>query len=120
VLASDLAASGSVESNEQAWRAHIRSCIETALPVLSYVPFTVITEGIYDMTPDHQPIVFEVGGENGLWVAAGFSGHGFMMAPAIGRMVAEAIAGSRHDPLLEQLHLGRFALGAVETETAVV
>ncbi len=120
VLASDLSASGSVEANEQAWRAHIRSSIEQALPVLSFVPFGVVAEGIYDMTPDHQPIVCEVGDEEGLWVAAGFSGHGFMMAPVIGRMVAEAICENRIDPLAEQLHLSRFAKGAVETETAVV
>jgi sarcosine oxidase subunit beta len=120
VLASDLAASGSVETNEQAWRAHIRTCIEQTLPVLSYVPFGVVAEGIYDMTPDHQPIVGEVGDEEGLWVAAGFSGHGFMLAPVIGRMVAEAVCDNRIDPLVEQLRLARFAEGAVETETAVV
>ncbi|MGN6798073.1 MAG: NAD(P)/FAD-dependent oxidoreductase, partial [Gaiellaceae bacterium] len=120
VLASDLTATGNVEANEQAWRAHIRSSIEQALPILSFVPFGVVAEGIYDMTPDHQPIVCEVGGDEGLWVAAGFSGHGFMMAPVIGRMVAEAICENRIDPLLEQLHLRRFARGSVETETAVV
>jgi sarcosine oxidase subunit beta len=120
VLAADLTASGSVEANEQEWRTHVRSTIEQALPVLSFVPFGVVAEGIYDMTPDHQPIVCEVGDEEGLWVAAGFSGHGFMMAPVIGRMVAEAICEKRIDPLLEQLHLGRFAEGAVEMERAIV
>ena len=120
VLASDLAASGEAETNAQAWRAHIRSCIERTLPLLTFVSFSVIAEGSYDMTPDHQPIVSTVGERNDLWVAAGFSGHGFMMAPAIGRMVSEAIVENRHDPLLAQLELGRFATGAVEAETAVV
>jgi len=120
VLASDLAASGEAETNAQAWRAHIRSCIERTLPLLTFVSFSVIAEGSYDMTPDHQPIVSAVGERKGLWVAAGFSGHGFMMAPAIGRMVSEAIVENRHDPLLAQLELGRFATGAVEAETAVV
>ena len=103
-----------------AWRAHIRSCIERALPLLTFVSFSVIAEGSYDMTPDHQPIVCEVGEHARLWVAAGFSGHGFMMAPAVGRMVAEAIVESHFDPLLEQLHLARFVNGTLEAETAVV
>ena len=120
LLASDLAASGAAETNVQAWRAHIRSCIERVLPLLTYVSFSVIAEGSYDMTPDHQPIVCEVGDQAGLWVAAGFSGHGFMMAPAIGRMVSEAIVESKVDPLLEQLQLDRFAEGTLEAETAVV
>jgi sarcosine oxidase subunit beta len=72
------------------------------------------------MTPDHQPIVCDVSDRGGLWVAAGFSGHGFMMAPAIGRMVSEAIIDGRRDPLLDQLHLKRFADGTVDPETAVV
>ena len=72
------------------------------------------------MTPDHQPIVCPVGEAGGLWVAAGFSGHGFMMAPAVGRMVAEAIAEGRRDPLLDQLELRRFDAGEVEAELAVV
>jgi sarcosine oxidase subunit beta len=120
VLASDLAASGDADANADAWRAHIRSCIERTLPLLTFVSFSVIAEGSYDMTPDHQPVVCAVGEQEGLWAAAGFSGHGFMMAPAIGRMVSEAIAESRHDPLLAELHLDRFASGTVEAETAVV
>jgi sarcosine oxidase subunit beta len=120
VLASDLAARGPAESNATSWRAHIRSCIEEALPLLSFVSFSVIAEGAYDMTPDHQPIVCPVGEDEGLWVAAGFSGHGFMMAPAIGRMVAEAVVGIRQDPLLAELELRRFERGGVVEETAVV
>ncbi|MEM4748964.1 MAG: FAD-binding oxidoreductase, partial [Thermosphaera sp.] len=37
--------------------------------------------GYYDMTPDHHPIIGPIREINGLYVAAGFSGHGFMMAP---------------------------------------
>src|SRR5207237_1102819 len=42
--------------------------------------------GLYEMTPDYQPLIGPL--QSGLWVAAGFSGHGFMMAPAVGRWLA--------------------------------
>ena len=46
-------------------------------------------------------------GHEGLWLAAGFSGHGFMMAPAVGRRVAEALAGAARDPLLRHFSFER-------------
>jgi sarcosine oxidase subunit beta len=77
-----------------------------------------VVEGFYDVTPDHQPFVAPV--ENGLWVAAGFSGHGFMIAPAVSRIVADALVGGRHDPALESFALDRFARGALAPEIQVV
>ena len=60
--------------------------------MLEYVTYPVVVEGFYDVTPDHQPVIGPVSEHDGLWVAAGFSGHGFMIAPAVGRIVAEARA----------------------------
>ena len=45
--------------------------------------------GLYDMTPDAHPIIGPVG--EGLYAACGFSGHGFMQSPAVGRAVAEEL-----------------------------
>jgi sarcosine oxidase, subunit beta len=45
--------------------------------------------GLYDMTPDAHPIIGPVG--DGLYAACGFSGHGFMQSPAVGRAVAEEL-----------------------------
>jgi sarcosine oxidase subunit beta len=42
-------------------------------------------------------------------VAAGFSGHGFMLAPAIGETVAREIAGLAVDLPIEQFSLARFS-----------
>ena len=53
----------------------------------------MIVSGEYDVTPDRQPILGPVPGHDGLYVAAGFSGHGFMIAPAVGRIVADAVVG---------------------------
>jgi sarcosine oxidase subunit beta len=119
VLASDLAAKGSTENQPQ-WRGHIRSCVEAMLPQLTYVTFPLLVEGFYDMTPDRQAIVAPVSDDGALWVAAGFSGHGFMLAPAIGRIVSEAMIDGRRDPLLNDLALSRFDRGTLDTESRIV
>ena len=49
--------------------------------------------GLYDMTPDAHPIVGRVA--EGVYAACGFSGHGFMQSPAVGRALAEQIVGSQ-------------------------
>jgi sarcosine oxidase, subunit beta len=48
--------------------------------------------GAYDMTPDARPLLGEIPGVPGLVVAAGFSGMGFKIAPAVGEGIAELIA----------------------------
>ena len=106
VLSSDLAARGDA-SQRETWRANVRTGIEELLPALAYVSFPVLVHGEYDVTPDHQPILGRVG--DGLYVAAGFSGHGFMIAPAVARLIADAVTGEPAGEALEVLDLARFA-----------
>ena len=47
--------------------------------------------GIYDVTPDWEPAIGRVPGTEHVYVAAGFSGHGFKLAPAVGRSIAELV-----------------------------
>jgi len=56
--------------------------------------------GIFGMVFDFVPVVGRVPGQDGLWVAGGYSGHGNVLGFASGRLVARAILGDR-DPLLE-------------------
>ncbi|HEY7179640.1 MAG TPA: FAD-dependent oxidoreductase [Gaiella sp.] len=118
VLASDLAADGDPDGNASAWRAHVKETARRLVPVLEYVTYPIVVEGYYDVTPDHQPVVAPV--EDGLWVAAGFSGHGFMIAPAVGRIVADALLAGRPDPALECFALDRFARGSLAPELQIV
>lgn len=106
VLASDLAARGD-EAQQPHWRAHVKTMIERLLPVLTYVSFPLLVRGEYDMTPDHQPILGQV--DEGVFVAAGFSGHGFMIAPAVARIIADVVVDGEADPALAALDAGRFA-----------
>ena len=67
--------------------------------------------GAYDVTPDSYPILDRVGPE-GLFVAVGFSGHGFKLSPEVGRLVAEHVATDRRPEWLEPLRASRFAEGS--------
>jgi len=117
VLASDLAARGD-ESGAAAWRAHVREVIGGLLPILTYVSFPILVRGEYDVTPDHQPVLGRV--DDRVLVAAGFSGHGFMIAPAIGRIVAEAVVGGPPDDALAVLDPRRFEENRLVPEPQLV
>jgi sarcosine oxidase subunit beta len=119
VLASDLGATGDPESDAPAWRRNVRAVISELLPMLEYVDLDVIASGAYDVTPDRQPILGPLDGHDGLHVAAGFSGHGFMIAPAVGRMIAAAVAGER-DTVLDILDSRRFREGRTVPEPQVI
>jgi sarcosine oxidase subunit beta len=120
VLASDLTAAGDPEAGREHWRARVRAAIAELLPRLELVPLPLLVTGFYDLTPDHQPALGAVPGRDGLFVAAGFSGHGFMIAPEVGRLVAAAVAGERPDDLLRELAPDRFARGRLAPEPQVV
>lgn len=98
VLASDLSARADPDAGREHWRRRIEENIESLVPILQFVSFPLLLEGFYDVTPDHQPVIAAVPGWDGLWIAAGFSGHGFMLAPAVGRHVADAVTGKSSLP----------------------
>lgn len=120
VLASDLSARGDPVDGEPRWRAHVRATIRELLPQLEFVSFPVLAAGTYDVTPDHQAILGAVPGADGVWIAAGFSGHGFMMSPVVGSSLAGAIAGEPPNDYLRGFALDRFARGELIPEPAIV
>jgi sarcosine oxidase subunit beta len=87
-------------------------------PAAASAPVVRAWAGFYDMTPDAHPIIGHVGG--GLYAACGFSGHGFMQSPAVGRAVAAELLGLRPPFDLAPYRLDRFAAGAVFPETLVL
>jgi sarcosine oxidase subunit beta len=77
--------------------------------------------GLYEMTPDHHPVLGEVKSLPGFFLANGFSGHGVMHSPATGRVLADLITTGRTD-LIDAglLSFERFASGKLLHETAVL
>jgi sarcosine oxidase subunit beta len=87
-------------------------------PSAADAPIVGAWAGLYDMTPDAHPIVGLVG--DGVYAACGFSGHGFMQSPAVGRAVAEELLHGESELDLSPYRLDRFAGEAVFPETLVL
>jgi sarcosine oxidase subunit beta len=96
----------------------------TALLAVDRVPAleraTVRTSwgGLYEVTPDHHPLIGELG--DGWWTATGFSGHGVMHAPATGLLVAELLVTGRSSLDIGCLRPSRFREGQPIPETNVI
>jgi sarcosine oxidase subunit beta len=83
------------------------------MPRLADAAFTRAWAGSLDMTPDGNAVLGRLPGFDGVVVAAGFSGHGFMHSPATGRLIAELILdGDARSVDIGPLALDRFARGA--------
>ncbi len=77
--------------------------------------------GLYEMTPDHHPILGAVPEVPGFYLANGFSGHGVMHAPATGKILADLILTGKTGLVdARLLDLARFAEGRTIHETAVL
>jgi sarcosine oxidase subunit beta len=77
--------------------------------------------GLYEMTPDRHPILGPAPGVEGLYLANGFSGHGFQHAPVVGKLLGEMIVeGSATTVDVSSLGLERFTQGRLLPEAQVV
>lgn len=65
------------------------------IPALKEASISYANIGLYEMTPDANPIVSEIHEIPGLYCCAGFAGHGFMHAPVIGEIMSEILTGSK-------------------------
>lgn len=90
------------------------------LPRLTGVNMLRQWAGSYDLTPDARPILGPVGGLDNLLVACGFTGHGFMIAPMTGQLLAELIADGKPSLPIHSFRLSRFAEGPIEKDTMVI
>ena len=87
--------------------------VSTRFPGFTDAAISSSYAGCYDVTPDWNPVISTTG-LDGLIVAAGFSGHGFKIAPAVGRLVADLVVDGRSsDPRIPHTDflLSRFAEG---------
>jgi glycine/D-amino acid oxidase-like deaminating enzyme len=87
--------------------------ISTRFPGLDNASISNSYAGCYDVTPDWNPVISRCD-IAGLIIAAGFSGHGFKIAPAVGRLIADlVIDGRSNDPRIPEkdFRLTRFSEG---------
>jgi sarcosine oxidase, subunit beta len=76
--------------------------------------------GCYDLTPDQNPIVGQVDGVDEFFQASGFMGHGFMMAPVMGKLLADHIVNTTDLPLFQRWNLRRFREGNLLKESMII
>lgn len=76
--------------------------------------------GLYNITPDRQPIYGGVNGLDGYYMALGYSGHGFMFGPMTGLLMAEMILGEELSIDISMLSLERFEKNQLVFEPSVV
>ncbi|MFB3738982.1 MAG: NAD(P)/FAD-dependent oxidoreductase [Candidatus Velamenicoccus archaeovorus] len=90
-------------------------------PPLAEAEARTMWAGLYEMTPDRHPILGPVEGLEGLYLANGFSGHGFQHAPVVGKLLAEMIVEGRATTVdVSALSLERFGRGELIRESHVV
>ena len=102
----------------QEFIASVWTPLARRIPVMEQARYTTGFAGLYTSTPDRHPIMGPVDGIQGLHLCAGFSGHGFKLAPAVGAAVAEAVLGSPATPSsidISPLRLARFDQGQLNT-----
>jgi sarcosine oxidase subunit beta len=91
------------------------------VPALKDISIVRQWAGLYNMSPDSQPILGHVPEVKNFVVAVGFSGHGFMLAPIVGVLMAELIVhGEARTLPIDDLGIRRFEKGMPKTHEANV
>ena len=106
------------ESDE--WLAGLGDAIERRAPALSEVGLGAGWAGLYEMTPDHNALVGEAEGVSRFLYATGFSGHGFLMGPAIGEVMRDLYLGRPPVVDVSPLTAARFAGSRLRPELNIV
>lgn len=107
--------------DETRWLSDFQPALVRRLPALKQARMIEGWAGLYEMTPDHNPMIGEHPDLPGFFMANGFSGHGLMMAPATGKVVSEMIRLGRSETLdVSPLAVDRFARGALFWDEAMI
>jgi len=111
--------SGEDTATTTAFLERLTAAATRRLPVLADAAIRLGWGGLYEVTPDHNPLLGATS-VRGFYCACGFSGHGFMHAPAAGMVIADLITRGASDPDVSELAPDRFARGAPLRESAVI
>jgi sarcosine oxidase subunit beta len=119
-IANEYVAPGLDQRSSHAFLGKYARALVRACPVLASVKVLRQWAGCYDVTPDANPIVGPVEEVQNFYQASGFMGHGFMMAPVVGKLLAELIATGTNVPTLERWNLKRFKEGKLLSEGMIL
>ena len=108
------------QSSSLGFLAGIARALVTVMPALRHVKVVRQWAGMYDVTPDHVPILGPTPGFANFVQANGFSGHGFMVSPMVAVLLAEVLAGAQPSMDLAPFDLGRFERGELAPEAFII
>ena len=94
---------------------HLGEQVSDRFPSFAEAGLASSWTGVYDVTPDWNPVLGNVPDVSGLVVGFGFSGHGFKLSPAVGRVLAQQALGLPTDVSLLPYSLERFRTGRLLT-----
>ncbi|QWC83746.1 FAD-binding oxidoreductase [Nocardioidaceae bacterium] len=103
-----------------AWLPRLAEVIERRAPSLADVGIAGGWAGLYEVTPDHNALIGEATEVSRFLYATGFSGHGFLMGPAVGEVVRDLVLGRTPCVDVSGLSAERFAAQDVRLERAIV
>ena len=107
-------------SRSDAWLPRLGAAIERRAPALAEVGVPGGWAGLYEMTPDHNALIGRADTVEGFLYATGFSGHGFLMGPAVGEVVRDLYLGEEPFVDISSLGAGRFATADARPELNIV
>ena len=110
-----------LESDSGRWARDFHPAMVRRLPALKDVTNVTSWAGLYEMTPDHNPVLGFHPALGGLIFANGFSGHGLMMSPATGKIVSELVRLGRSETFdVSVFAPDRFDRGALVHDAATI
>ncbi|MGR6964087.1 NAD(P)/FAD-dependent oxidoreductase [Geodermatophilus sp. URMC 61] len=107
-------------SRSDAWLPRLGAAIERRAPALAEVGIAGGWAGLYEMTPDHNALIGRADTVEGFLYATGFSGHGFLMGPAVGEVVRDLYLGEEPFVDVSGLSAARFAGADARPELNIV
>ncbi|SDD24062.1 sarcosine oxidase subunit beta [Geodermatophilus telluris] len=107
-------------TRSEAWLPRLGAAVERRAPALASVGIASGWAGLYEMTPDHNALIGRSAEVEGLLYATGFSGHGFLMGPAVGEVVRDLYLGRETLVDVAGLDVRRFATAGARPELNIV
>ena len=99
---------------------HMSQTLTRYIPPLKNVNMLRHWTGFYDVTPDARPILGESKQIQGFIQCNGFSGHGFMLAPMVSKLLSDYISSGKTSDILDSLQAERFKGKKITREQSVV
>jgi sarcosine oxidase subunit beta len=106
-------------SRSEQWLPRLAEAVDRRIPSVSDAGLAGGWAGLFEETPDHNGLIGKSAEVEGFFYASGFSGHGFMLAPAVGEVMRDLYLERTPDIDVTALDVARFDRSDIEPELVV-